>query len=299
MSIKIEMLRCFRTVADHGSLADAAAELGRTASAVSMMLKQFEDHVGAPLFESARKSRLTPLGALVLVEAQRELDHFERTLAAIDGLSRAEIGHVRLAVTPSVAQTVLPTVLRRFIAAHPQVRIDLSDSDSATVQRELAAERADIGLASLGPMPGLDRQLLFTDPFGLVCRADHRLARGWDQLGWSDLDGENFIANGLCKHIRDDGFAPVLAAARLMVRNTASLLGLVRAGVGVTLLPRRAVPPEAADLAFLPLGDSRARREVWMLTQPAPLLIPAAQALAQTLRTQASDATLAGNVQPG
>src|SRR6056297_3082102 len=100
------MLRCFRTVADHGSLSEAAAVLGRTPSAVSMMLKQFEDHIGAPLFETARKSRLTPLGELVLHEAGRGLSHFDRTLAAIEGLSRAERGHVRLAVTPSAAESV-------------------------------------------------------------------------------------------------------------------------------------------------------------------------------------------------
>jgi len=49
----------------------AAKELGRTPSAVSMMLKQFEDHIGAPLFEAGRKSRLTALGEMIHVEARR------------------------------------------------------------------------------------------------------------------------------------------------------------------------------------------------------------------------------------
>ena len=47
-------------------------------SAVSMMLKQLEDHLGAPLFESERKSKLSALGLFTLDEASRELDHFER-----------------------------------------------------------------------------------------------------------------------------------------------------------------------------------------------------------------------------
>lgn len=71
MAIKIEMLRCFCAVADHGSLADAAEVLGRTPSAVSMMLRQFEDHIGSPLFEGGRKARLTPLGELIRIEADR------------------------------------------------------------------------------------------------------------------------------------------------------------------------------------------------------------------------------------
>ena len=81
MAIKIDMLRCFLTVAERGNLADAATALGRTPSAVSMMLRQFEDHIGAPLFEAGRKSRLTRLGELIRVEAGRELAHFDRTVA--------------------------------------------------------------------------------------------------------------------------------------------------------------------------------------------------------------------------
>ena len=83
MAIKIEMLRCFATVVKHGSLSEAADALGRTPSAVSMMLKQFEDHIGAPLFETARKSRLTPVGDLIYEEARREVTHFENTVTAM------------------------------------------------------------------------------------------------------------------------------------------------------------------------------------------------------------------------
>lgn len=284
MSIKIEMLRCFRTVADHGSLAEAAAVLGRTPSAVSMMLKQFEDHIGAPLFETARKSRLTPLGELVLHEAGRGLSHFDRTLAAIEGLSHAERGHVRLAVTPSAAQVIMPPVLERFLRERPGVRIDLTDSDSVTVQQDLLAERADIGVASLPPMPGLERDLLLTDAFGLVCRTDDPLLETWPAEGWAALGDTPFIANGLCQYISDPGFAPVLSAAPLMVRNTASILSLVRAGVGVTVLPELTVLPGYRNLAFLPLPGAGARRELWMATQPAHLMTPAALVLAEAIR---------------
>ena len=88
MAIKIDMLRCFQAVAGQGSLAAAATALDCTPSAVSMMLKQFEDHIGAPLFETTRKARLTPLSALLLAEAQRELGHFDRTIKPLKGCHR-------------------------------------------------------------------------------------------------------------------------------------------------------------------------------------------------------------------
>ena len=277
------MLRCFHAVAKHGSLAEAAEVLGRTPSAISMMLRQFEDHIGAPLFESARKSRLTPLGAQIQAEASRELNHFERTVSSIEGLSRAEMGHVRLAVTPSVAQAFMPPILQAYINAHPKVRIEMRDTDSNTIRNELLADHADIGMGSLAPLQGFDRHLIFTDRFGVVCRTDHPLAQNWSELNWSDLSGIDFIENGLCAHIQNPDFAPILSASRLMVPNTASILSLVRAGSGITILPELAVLPDFIDLEFLPLADKSARREVWMLTPQAPMLTPAAKALADDI----------------
>ena len=286
MAIKIEMLRCFCMVVQQGNLNEAANQLGRTPSAVSMMLKQFEEHVGAPLFETARKSRLTPLGKMVYGEAQREIEHFGRTVAAIDGLARAEDGQVRLAVTPSVAAAVLPQVIRRFRRDRPRVRIDMRDMDSAAVQREMEAERADIGLGSLAGGPNFDRKLLFADPFGVVCAPEEPLALRGEPVAWTDLVERDFITHGLCHLIEDVEFDPILDAAAMSVPNTASLLALVRGGVGLTLLPRRAVPEDDPRLVFLPLAQSNAQRHLYLVSQPRRLLPPAAQAFLAALEAE-------------
>lgn len=278
MAIKIEMLRCFRAVADSGSLADAAEILGRTPSAVSMMLRQFEDHIGAPLFETGRKSHLTPLGHLIRQEAARELAHFERTVAAIEGLARAEQGHVRIISTPSVVQVVLPPILRRFMVRHPDVRIDLRDADSLTVEDDLRNERADIGLATIGPVAGFQRRKFLSDEFGVVCPTDHPL-NTQSNFSWAQLGQNPFIANGLCSQIVDEAFQPILNAATLTVHNTGSLLNLVRAGVGVTILPRLAVLPQSDDLAFLPIKTKPASRDVYLFTPQPNLQTPATKAM--------------------
>ncbi len=277
MAIKIEMLRCFTTVARHGSLSDAADALDRTPSAVSMMLKQFEDHIGAPLFETARKSRLTPIGALIFEEARREVTHFENTVAVIEGLSRSELGYLRLAVTPSVASAVLPRAISAFAQQHPNVQIDIRDMDSAAIAHELSRERADIGIGTLAQIEGMQRTKLFSDAFGVVCRRDHPLADNWDELTWASMTDHVLIANGLCEQITDPDFAPILAESRLMVRNTASLLALVREGVGITVLPRLTVTGLQDDVVFLPLADVTARRTVHMMSQPMNVMMPAAR----------------------
>lgn len=279
-------------VASHGSLSDAADALGRTPSAVSMMLKQFEDHVGSALFETARKSRLTPIGELILAEARREVAHFENTVSVIEGLSRSEFGYVRLAVTPSVATTVLPPVIHRFAEKYPMVQIDLRDMDSVTITRELDRERADIGIGSFREVEGMRRIELFSDDFGMVCRNDHPLVGIWGQLDWRTMGEYTIIANGLCEQITDPDFAPVLARSRLMVPNTASLLGLVRQGIGITVLPRLAVANQLDEFAFLPLTDVTVRRTVHLMSRPASLLMPAAREFLNLISEMRRDGSL-------
>ncbi len=285
MAIKIEMLRCFATVARSGNLADAADKLSRTPSAISMMLKQFEAHLGAPLFESERKSKLTALGVFVLDEAVRELDHFERTVVAIESFARSESGFVRVAAVPSVAEAILPQVVRDFVRNRPGVRIDIRDMDSAAVLREIERERVDLGLATgIGAGAGIDRDALFSDAFGVICRTDHPLAAGDLPLDWRALNPWPFIANGVCGHIADESFQRVFAASQLMVRNTTSLLALVRAGVGVTVLPRLVVDGAEPELCFLPVADPAAQRRIDILRRAHSSLSPAAQSFEDAIR---------------
>jgi len=288
MAIKIDMLRCFTAVAESGNLADAADKLGRTPSAVSMMLKQFEEHLEAPLFESERKSRLTALGTFTLDQARRELDHFERSISAIQNFAHARSGFVRIAAVPSVAEAILPVVVKDYLQQHPGVQIDIRDMDSAAVLRELERERVDLGLAT-GANAGADinREELFSDVFGVVCRPDHPLADNDRLLDWSALESLPFIANGICRLITDEHFQRILAASKLMVRNTTSLLALVRAGVGVTVLPRLAIDQASARLSFLSVADITAIRRIDILRAAHIAPSPATQAFEDAIRRTA------------
>lgn len=284
------MLRCFAVVARSGNLADAADKLGRTPSAVSMMLKQFEAHLGAPLFESERKSKLTALGAFTLNEAMRELDHFERTVAAIVNFARSDVGFVRIAAVPSVAEAILPQVVRRFLRDHAGVRIDIRDMDSESVIRELEQERVDLGLASgVDAGGGITCSTLFSDAFGVVCRADHPLAAGDPPLDWNALDPWPFIANGLCGHIADERFQRIFTGSHLMVHNTTSLLALVRADVGVTVLPRLVLHDFEQEIMFLPVSDPTARRSIDILRNAHTSPAPAAQSFEEAIRQAAQE----------
>ena len=299
MTIKLEMLRCFQAVARQGTLAGAAGVLGRTPSAVSMMLTQFERSLGADLFEADRKNRLTPLGLRVLEEADRALGAFDRSVQAMAQHARSTAGTVRLAVVPSVTVALLPRAIAAFRVVAPEVRLEISDGDSATVIRHLHFDEAELGVASgqagdgsvmkspagrNAPWPGLISEPLCTDPLGIVCRRDGQVMALGSDAGWGALKSEALIANPLCAAVDHVVVHAMLAASVLSARNTSTLLALVRRGLGVTVLPRDAVPPDDQELGFLCPQDPPATRDLLLIRSETRALSPAAEAFAAILR---------------
>jgi len=283
MAIKLEMLRCFTVVASTGSLAAAAEILGRTPSAISMMLAQFEAHLEAPLFEGERKSRLSPFGRLTLAEAERAITAFDGSVAAIGRHVRSTSGTVRIAAVPSVSITLLPQAIARFRRERPDVRLEISDVDSAAVRRRIEADEADLGLAS-GPIgASLKSEILFTDALGIVCRPDHPVALRGGRIGWDDLARGPFLANPLSALVDHPRVQALVEASHLVARNTTTLLAFVRLGLGATILPERIVDTVAVDLRFFRPMDPPAERPVQLLQQRNSRLTPAAEVFRRCL----------------
>lgn len=293
MVMKIEMLRCFVAVADSGNLSDAGARLGRSVSAVSMMLKQLEDHLGKPLFESDRKNKLSPVGVFVLEQARAATAGFDHTVEAIERFAGGQAGLVRLASVPSVAGTVLPLVYQKMIALHPMVQLHLRDMDSAGVLRALVREQVDIGIATASDrLNDFERIALFDDRFGVVCSANHPLAATDGPLGWDQLHDVTFIANELSGSINTPAFQQIYRTAMTRVHNTVSLLAMVRAGVGVTVLPRMAMQTNPEGLVFCEVDDQSAIRRIDLLYRSQNSLSPAAETLKSLITSAAKKLTV-------
>lgn len=264
--INVSALRTFARVAEYGNIRDAGARLFRTPSAVSMTLSQLERDLGAPLFQNDRKNRLTALGEEILGIAQELLREHDRAVDRIEALATGRQGRLQLASVPSVAAELLPGLLAQFLDSRPGVMIELVDTDSRTVHSLVADGTVELGVA--GPTAadsGLSFAPLFRDPFRVVCPRDHPLAQRGGPLGWRDLDGERIIANDAAQAIDAEAYRALIAASALKARNVISLLALVRAGAGVTLLPRLATVSLRPDLVALPLADPAAQREVGVI----------------------------------
>lgn len=267
--IRLEAMRVFLAVADCGNIREAAERLGRTPSAISMTLKQIEDRLGSPLFQSDRKHSLTELGRFVLDTGAVLLRDFDRTMDLITAYAESRSGRLRVASVPSVAAMLLPQVLKHFIAVRPGIEIELIDTDSIDIRKLVESGQVDVGIASAPKDPaGLDFDPLFTDPFRLVCRAASPLATRKRPLSWGMLQDYEIIVNEAARSLSSPEFRALAARGRLTVRNVTSLLALVQSGAGITLLPALATANLPSSLRAVPLADRSAMRTVgWLLRQ--------------------------------
>lgn len=285
MSIGLSHLRVFAAVAQSGSLKDAAEQVGRTVSAVSMTLKQLEGEIGAKLFEADRKSRLTAVGRFMQGQVTDLLLHHERCIATIRAYARTAVGRVDIVCVPSVAASLLPIVVPQFREAHPQVEIDVRDTDSENVVAAIEAGHAELGIGSLRRrQAAFDYQPLFEDVLGIVCRKDDPFAKRRRITSWEELDGHTLLANGISQMIEDASFKERAQPAPIVVYNVLSLLALVRAKVGLTLLPRLSLADLAPDLAFLPVDMAVAQRTVGLLRRRGEAPSPAVEQFVALLK---------------
>jgi len=286
--LKIETLRVFVAVARAGSLAGAAERLHRAPSAVSMTLRQFEARFGEALFVGERKGQLTPFGARALELAEDALAQFDRTVGRLADHAAGRAGEVRVAAVPSVATMVLPGLALDFATRAPDARLEIRDMDSAAIRREIARRRVDLGIVSDAPAEtGIVATRLMTDRFGLVLGAGHPLAVA-GPLGWEALEGAALIANPLAARLPVPAVQRAMGRARLTAHNTATLLAMVRAGLGVTVLPALACRDAGRGVVFRPMAGPEIARNIDLVRRGGERLSPAAEAFAALLAARAA-----------
>ena len=282
--LKLIQLRYFLTIVETGSFHQSAAQLGRTQPALSAGLRQLEGQIGGILLEKGGKTRLTALGRHFLPLARDLLARADETLTNIQALAGSSAGNITLAAVPSVADRVLPDLLHGFVTDHPGIQIRLVDDNSSHIQEMVRNRQVDIGIASMWQEASdLDYREILEDPIGLVCAADHPLARIGRPLTWKDLRNARMIRNGTSRLVTDPTIHQRIEDSDISVSNTSSLLALVRGDVGVTTLPKLAMPVPANGLAFREITRPRVTRSVGILTRSGESLLPAAANLIQRL----------------
>lgn len=290
-TVNLRHIRTFLAVAQLASFTRAADRLSLSQPALTICIRQLEDLVGVALFNrTTRRVRLTKAGEDFLPTAERLIHDFEAAIADVRAIAERQHGRVSLATSPSIATRWLPSIVAQFLREYPGIGLHLHDNNSHGVRRMVRRGDVDFGVAGLW---GLDRELEFTpilkDGVGLVCRLDHPLAQRSAPLHWIDLQGYTFLDMGHEERIRTvvgqvPELADTLCSTKYGIANTATLVALLEAGIGVTALPAMALPKSSRSLlAFVPLTEPRMERTICIVQRKGEALSPAAQVMLEAI----------------
>jgi LysR family hydrogen peroxide-inducible transcriptional activator len=239
--VAVAELRGFRRAAEacHVSQPSLSAQIAR-----------LEQALGVQLFErDARGVRVTAAGEAVLARARQVLvaaaDVNEAARQQGDPLS----GALRIGVIPTVCPYLLPEVAPALHRALPNLAIVWSEDKTQTLVKQIADARLDAAIVALDPrVAGLDSALIGHDPFVLAAAPGHPLVKSTAPAAAAVLDGVTvlLLEDGHC--FRDQALAFCGAAGAhegsLSATGLATLVQMVGAGAGVTLLPKMAVAVE-------------------------------------------------------
>ncbi|WP_327682283.1 LysR family transcriptional regulator [Kitasatospora sp. NBC_00458] len=289
--VNLAQLRALVAVADAGGFGSAAAELGVSQSAVSHAVAALERALGAPVLHRGAPARPTPLGERILPHARTAVASAAAVHAIAAHHSGGLTGTVRLAAPTTVCQGLLPGLLRDWRAAHPRltVRVFEGEDDELAVWLEAGTVDAAVLVDTATAPPGA--VALGRDAMHALLRRDHPLA-GEAAVGVADLEDDDFLlSEGGCEQQVRKAYrrAGIRFTPRHRIRDLNTLIGMVHAGVGVSVMPALAQPMLPPECVLVPLRPAVHR--TLTLTGPAGRpWSPAVSGLLAAVRTGRSDA---------
>jgi len=264
MGIEDRELRSFLILAERLHFGRAASLLHISQPALSKQIKGMEKKIGGPLLVRNRRDvRLTSAGALLYDEARRIVRDLDALFDTAQAAARGEAGRLRIAAGIATIHSLVPPALRKFRDAHPQVAIQVGDMSTPRQIDALLTGEIDVGFLRLpnGRPPLVVRKVLREQ----LTIAAFNGFRGALTLHGVSQQAFIMIAREVSATYYDHciqlcgsaGFSPkVVQEARDMF----TLLNLVRAGIGVALVPRSARQMRVSGVKF---SDIRAREAEW------------------------------------
>jgi len=276
--MELQQLRYVVEVAATSSFTRAAERCFVTQSALSHQIAALERELGRRLFiRSSRSVRLSEAGEAFVGHARaavRAAEQAREDAAAVDG---AVVGTLRIGVIPTVTAIDLPAVLVAFRGQHPQARVELQVGNSDTLVTRL--RRGDLDVALLGLRDGVDpvgvaSRVLSRDRLVAAVPRGHALA-GADAIRIEDLADQTFADFPAATSGRAQSDAAFTSAwvtrdVAFEADSATLILGLVEAGLAVTLLARETVARSGADVVTIDVLDGPRRVEYVAWDQAAP-----------------------------
>jgi DNA-binding transcriptional LysR family regulator len=243
--LELRHLRAFVVVAEELHFGRAARRLAMSQPALSLQIRQLELAVAATLFDRhSRRVALTDAGRLLRDAAGRILRDLEAAVAATRQAGAGASGELRVGFGPTLMLSTLAQVVRAFRTRHPAVHVDLRELPTADQIAGLLRGDLDIGFVRGAEAdPRLHVESFAREPLVIALNRDHRLASS-ARVPVAALAGEPWVLfprtiapllhEQVMRLCRSAGFSPRVVQESREVYTT---VGLVGAGVGVTIVP--------------------------------------------------------------
>jgi len=265
--MEFNQLRYVCAIAETGSFSRAAERCHVAQPSLSQQVLKLEEDLGAKLFDRLGRSvRLTEAGRAFLPHARSILHQMEAARTGVEDKRTDVRGSVAAGVIPTIAPYLMPRYTAAFAKKYPEARLRIVEETTPVLVENLRNLSIDLAVLAL-PLRHKEFELfpLRTEPLFAVLPRDHPRASA-KSLSLKDLRGESFVMlrDGHC--FRDLSIA-ACARARVTPRiafesgQFSSLLGMVAAGVGVSLVPQMAVDPNV-PCRYIRLSDVRATRTI-------------------------------------
>lgn len=261
-------LRLFVAVVEGGSISRGADSVHLSLASASARISGMEAVLGAPLLERGRRGVTpTPAGRVLLQHARTVAAQIERMRGDLGVFASGLKGHIRMLSNTASLVELLPEAIRGFLAAHPDVDIEIEERTSTDIVVAVAEGRAEFGVvADSVDLGGLETMKVADDRLVLLVPALHPLASR-TSIAFLDLLDEPFVglsAGALHSHLADQ--AARLGRRinyRVRLRSFETVARLVEAGIGIGILPLAAAERFRSDaLRIVPLSDSWAHRRL-------------------------------------
>ncbi|MBD0268367.1 MAG: LysR family transcriptional regulator [Cyanobacteria bacterium Co-bin8] len=254
--LKLSQLRSLVAVADSGNFSEAALDLEVTQSTVSHAIATLEEELGVVLLQRGRHgAKLTPVGERVTIHARQMLHLLEEIATEAEHAKGLQGGTVRIASFRSVATHVLPSAIARLHSRYPNVTISILEMDEIhELQRALQQGQVDVCVAETFCGEDFESIHIFDDEYvALLPPSGLRSA----QLTPEDLQRYPLITSshnscGSRIHLQLQQLNSSLEAA-YRIRHDSSMVGMVKQGLGIAILPRLAAEPVPDDVRICAL----------------------------------------------
>jgi DNA-binding transcriptional LysR family regulator len=294
MNITLRQLLVFQSVAGTRNFSRTGYAIGLTQPAVSRCITELEAQLGLKLLNrTTREVTLTEAGQRLAARLPRVIEELESTLLDVRELASGQRGRVRVASSPTLSANLMPECIARCQATLPGLELVLLDRMQSDVLASVLSGEVDFGVViDPGERDALECETILTEPFCLACPPGHRLARK-RQVRWTDLAGEALVlldhASGsrrlIDRALQSHGVECTVAQE---VGHPTTIFRMLDAGLGVSVIPTLALPPEGLPrLAVRPLRP-QVDREIVLVHRRNRALSPVAQAAWNLVREVAA-----------